>query len=115
MSRQQSGFTLVELVIVIVLLGLLAASALPRFSNLTQDARKASLSGLAGSLRSAATIAHATYLAKGQASNADVSLDGVNIAMSGGWPTNAAISSAIMDYTGLHSVAVPSRLLVAVM
>lgn len=100
MSKHQSGFTLIELVIVIVILGLLAATALPRFSDLATDARKASLNGIAGSLRSAASIAHASYLAKGQASNAAVTMDGVSVGMTDGWPTAATVSNAITDYTG---------------
>jgi MSHA pilin protein MshA len=65
MFKQQSGFTLVELVIVIVILGLLAATALPRFINITQDARIASVQGIAGGLRSAASLARAQLLVSG--------------------------------------------------
>ena len=50
--NKQAGFTLIELVLVIVILGVLAATALPRFSDLSTQARVASLNGLAGGLRS---------------------------------------------------------------
>jgi prepilin-type N-terminal cleavage/methylation domain-containing protein len=60
------GFTLIELVIVIVLLGILASVALPRFLNITKEAHNASVSGTAGAIASAVNIAHAKWLASGQ-------------------------------------------------
>ena len=98
--KHHAGFTLIELVIVIVILGILAAAALPRFSDLSTDARTAALNGLVGSVRSAAAIAKSTQLAKGIASNLSVSLDGSAVAMRSGYPTAATISSALTDYSG---------------
>lgn len=100
MNKQHAGFTLIELVIVIVILGILAATALPRFTDLSTDARRASLQGLAGGVRSGAMIARATQLAKGFTSGTAVTLDGTVVAMSNGYPTAASISSAITDFTG---------------
>jgi prepilin-type N-terminal cleavage/methylation domain-containing protein len=60
------GFTLIELVIVIVLLGILASVALPRFLNIAGDAHNASVSGTAGAIAAAVNISHAKWLASGQ-------------------------------------------------
>lgn len=108
MKQQHAGFTLIELVIVIVILGILAATALPRFSDLSGDARIAVLNGLSGSIRSAAAIARATQIAKGYASNVSVSLDGVTVTMVSGYPSAAGISAALADFTGFTPSVVGS-------
>ena len=74
---------MIELIMVIVILGILAAFALPRFANLGADARIATLNGALGAARSAAAIAHSTALARpGQ----PVVLEGTPIAMVNAYP-----------------------------
>lgn len=95
--RNKAGFTLIELVIVIVILGILAAAAIPRFSDLSTDARISAVNGIAGALRSAASIAHSTQLVRGYSSGSTISLEGTNINMSRGYPVASNISIALAD------------------
>lgn len=95
---RQKGFTLIELVVVIVILGLLAATALPRFVDLTGDARLASVQGVSGGLRSGAALARAFVLVN-TSSGGTIQMDGSPVTVNAsGYPT--ADAAGIVEAVG---------------
>ena len=80
--NKQKGFTLVELVIVVVILGFLAVTAIPKFLDLTEQAKEANIEGMAGGFATAVSLARAQWEAEGRQSNGSynvVNYDGVNV------------------------------------
>ena len=97
-GRKQPGFTLIELVVVITILGILAAFAIPRFASLEREARIAAIQGLAGSVRSSAALAHSLSLT--QNNPPTVNVEGNVINMSNGYPVATDIEDTLADFTG---------------
>ncbi|WP_395339865.1 prepilin-type N-terminal cleavage/methylation domain-containing protein [Ningiella sp. W23] len=104
--KQQRGFTLIELIIVIVILGILAVTAAPRFIDIQSDAREGTLNGVKGALQGAsqlvfakAAIAGVQRLATADA-NAEVTINGIVIPTEFGYPDAGAFTSISDDVSG---------------
>lgn len=95
MKAKKQGFSLIELVIVIVILGLLAVTAIPRFLNITDEAEAASVDAVSGGLVSAVSFVRAQWEIDGRNNN-HVLLDGTQIGLDKrfGYPTGDGNFSA---------------------
>lgn len=105
--KNEKGFTLVELVVVIVVLGLLSAFAVPRFINITTAARISSVNGFAGGVRAAVAVVKAQYMINGTGTSPVTMADGTTVAVgtagtAAGVPTGSAvgIANAMNDIGG---------------
>ena len=102
MPKGQQGFTLIELVIVVIVLGLLAANAAPRFLEVTEDAEDATVEGVAGGFASAAVLVRAQWELEGRPSQTGgtnqtfVTVTGVQIGVDQdtGYPTGQLINDS---------------------
>ena len=98
--KKQAGFTLIELVIVIIILGILAVTAAPKFLNLQDDAKKSAAQGVQAAVSSSAQLVYSKSALAGveRSSTAAVSSsDGTRIAVVYGYPaaTSAGIQNAV--------------------
>jgi MSHA pilin protein MshA len=100
---REGGFALMELVVVIAVLAVLAAFAVPRFLSLEVQTRTAAVQALAGSLRSSAALSHSLWLSQGQP--ASVTMEGRSIAMVNGYPDRATVGDSVADASGFNYTA----------
>ena len=115
MRKVQAGFTLIELVVVIVILGILAAVALPKFIDLTGDASNSAVQGVAGALASASSINYAARkanIANGIAvtdCGSTGGTNGIGALLQGGLPTGYTVAAGAIAANATVSCVVTGQ------
>lgn len=108
MKRHQAGFTMIELIVVIVILGVLAATALPKFIDVQENAEESSLKGVAGSLASAMSVNYGGCLVVGhddtgnpdKCRQVDNCSDAASLLQGGTLPTGYSVAAAAITGNG---------------
>jgi len=101
--NNQKGFTLIELIVVIVILGILAAVAVPKFVDMQGEAKRGVLNGIRGSLKSAVMMAHGKYLAGGGTATS-ITVDGATVELAFGYPE--ASTANLTDLVDLDNLTI---------
>lgn len=117
MKRKNQGFTLIELIMVIVILGILAVVAIPRFTNLSQNANTSAEQGVVGGVRAGIATLHANNVANNVVPNYPATLDAAAVAacttanacfgtvLAQGGVTSGWVKTGALTYTGPDTVA----------